>query len=100
MSEIERQVRSFWVRLLDWLRGPRGAEATRRAKTALNDVRTSEAGRRAESALRDLRDGDAGRKAKAAFHDLRDSEAVGKAKVAARDALRDLKDSTGRRNKT
>ena len=42
MSEIERQVRSFWARLLDWLRGPRGAEATRRAKVALNDVRTSE----------------------------------------------------------
>ena len=26
MSEMERQVRSFWARLMDWLRGPRGAE--------------------------------------------------------------------------
>src|SRR6266704_2868942 len=92
MSEIERQVRGFWARLLAWLRGPRGAEATRRAKSALDDVRTSQAARRAEAALRDLKDGDAGRKAKAAFQDLRDSEAVGKAKEATRGALHDLRD--------
>lgn len=68
MSEIERQVRGWWARLLAWLRG---GDASRRAKSALQDVRTSDAGRKAEAALRDLREGEAGRKAKAALRDLR-----------------------------
>ena len=29
MSEIERQVRGFWARMMEWLRGARGAEAAR-----------------------------------------------------------------------
>src|SRR5437764_1490676 len=50
MSEMERQVRGFWARIMEWLRGPRGAEAAQRARNALDDVRTSDVGRKAESA--------------------------------------------------
>jgi len=64
-------------------------DAARRAKTALQDVRTSDAGRKAEAALRDLREGDAGRKAKEAIRDLREGDAGRKAK----EAIRDLRDS-------
>lgn len=99
MSEMERQVRGFWARVMEWLRGPRGTAAAQRARNALDDVRTSDVGRKAESALKDLRDGDAGRKAKEAIRDLKDSDTVGKARDAAKDVLRDLKDSAGRRDK-
>ena len=51
MSEIERQARNWWARLLAWLRGAQGGDAARKAREALQDVRTSDAGRRAESAL-------------------------------------------------
>ena len=51
MSEIERQARNWWARLLAWLRGAQGGEAARKARETLQDVRTSDAGRRAESAL-------------------------------------------------
>ena len=74
MSEIERQARNWWARLLAWLRGAQGGDAARKAREALQDVRTSDAGRRAESALRDLKDSDAGRKAKDAIKDLREEE--------------------------
>ena len=90
-------------------RGP-AAEAGRKAKAALQDVRDSDAGRKAESALRDLRQGEVGRKAEAAFRDLREGDAGRKAKEAlqdlrdsdagrkAKEALRDLADSdAGRR---
>jgi len=116
MSEIERQVRGWWARLMAWLRGAQHGEAAQRAKTAFGDMRTSDTGRKAESALRDLRgsdaarkaeaalrdlrEGEAGRKAKEAFRDLRDSEAVGKARDAARDVLRDLREGeAGRKAK-
>ena len=64
MSEIERQARNWWARLLAWLRGAQDGDAARKARETLQDVRTSDAGRRAESALRDLKDSDASRKAK------------------------------------
>src|SRR6266480_3710357 len=100
MSEIERQARGWWARLLAWLRGAQGGEAARKARETLQDVRTSDAGRRAESALRDLKDSDAGRKAKEAVKDLRDSEAVGKARDAAKDVLKDLREGdAGRKAK-
>ena len=57
MPEIEQQVRSWWSRLIARLRGAEHGDAARRARTAMQDVRTSDAGRRAEAALRDLRDG-------------------------------------------
>jgi hypothetical protein len=75
MSEIERQARGWWSRLLAWLRGAQRGDAAQRARTAVQDMRASDAGRKVETALRDLRDSDAGRKAKAALHDLRDSAA-------------------------
>ncbi len=56
MSEIERQVRGWWSRLLAWLRGAQQGDAARKAKSSLQDMRTSEAGRRAEATFRDLRD--------------------------------------------
>ena len=56
MSEIERQVRGWWDRLLAWLRGAQNGDAARKARETLQDVRTSDAGQRAESALRDVRD--------------------------------------------
>ena len=61
MSEIERQVRSWWDRLLAWLRGAQSGDTARKARETLHDVRSSDAGQRAESALRDLRDGASGR---------------------------------------
>ena len=61
MSEIERQVRGWWARLLTWLRGAQNGDAARKARETLHDVRASDAGQRAESALRDLRDGASGR---------------------------------------
>src|SRR6476646_9680680 len=73
MSEIERQARNWWARLLAWLRGAQNGDAARKARETLQDVRTSDAGQRAESALRDLRGSDATRKAKEAIRDLRDS---------------------------
>jgi hypothetical protein len=94
MAEMEQQVRSWWAKVIAWLRGGQPAEATHRAKAALADLRDSETGRKAEAAIRDLREGEAGRKAKDALRDLRDSDAGQKAK----DALRDLRDSdAGRR---
>ncbi len=79
MSEIERQVRGWWARLLAWLRGAQGGDAARKgrkAKEAIKDLRDSEAVGKARDAakdvLRDLREGDTGRKAKEAIKDLRD----------------------------
>ena len=53
MSEIERQARGWWARLLAWLRGAQGGEAARKARETLQDVRTSDAGR-GRVGLRDL----------------------------------------------
>jgi hypothetical protein len=107
MADFEEQLRGFWSKLTAWLHGGQRADATQKAKAALQDMRTSETGRKAEAALRDLREGEVGRKAeaamrdlregetgrkaKAALHDLRESEVVGKARETARDALRDLR---------
>jgi hypothetical protein len=106
-GELEQQVRSWWARLMAWLRGGQRAEATQRAKAALTDLRDSDAGRKteaaigeagriAEAAIRDLREGEAGRKAKDALRDLRDSDAGQKARAA----LRDLRDGQKTRDKT
>ena len=46
MSEIERQVRGWWARLVAWLRGAQDGDAARKARETLQDVRTSDAGRR------------------------------------------------------
>ena len=50
MTEIEQQVRSWWSRLIAWLRGAEHGDAARKARAALQDVRTSDAGRRTEAA--------------------------------------------------
>ena len=55
MTDVEHQMRGWWERLMAWLRGPRPAEAGRKAAEALQDLRDSNTGRKAESALRDLR---------------------------------------------
>ena len=65
MSEVERQVRSWWSRLLAWLRGAQHGDAANKARSTWQDVRTSDAGRKAEAALRDLRQGEVGRRAEA-----------------------------------
>ena len=48
MSEVERQVRSWWSRLLAWLRGAQHGDTAQRAKTAVHDMRTSDTGRKAD----------------------------------------------------
>jgi hypothetical protein len=79
MSEIEQQVRGWWARLLTWLHGDQRADATRKAKAAIQDLRDSDTGRKAEAAIRDLRQGEVGRKAEAAIKDLREGETGRKA---------------------
>ena len=76
MSEFEQELRSWWARLLAWLRGDQHADTARTAKAAVQDLRDSDAARRAEAAIRDLREGEIGRKAEAAIRDLRDGEAA------------------------
>ena len=101
MDSLEQLLRKWWSRLTAWMRSPersaQAAEAARKAKAALSEVRESEAARRAEAAVRDLRDSEATRKAqtaaKEALRDLRDSDATRKAK----EALRDLRDSDATR---
>src|SRR5260370_6084949 len=89
MAEFEQQLREWWSKLTAWLRGGQRADAARKAKAALEDLRASDAARKAEAALRDLREGQVGRKAEAALRDLREGETGRKA----REALRDLRDS-------
>src|ERR1019366_372113 len=76
MAGLEQQARDWWAKLVGWLRGGQRTDAGRKARAALDDIRTSDTGRKAEAALRDLRDSDAGRKAKAAIRDLRDSPGI------------------------
>lgn len=102
-SSLEKLLRSWWQRLLAWLRSPerkeqasRAAESAehaataagkaarstlKEARTALDDLRHSETGQKAEAKLRDLRtelrDGETGRRARAALRDLRGSDRAG-----------------------
>ena len=41
MAEFEQQAKSFWAKLIAWLRGGQRADAGRKAKAALQDLRTS-----------------------------------------------------------
>ena len=81
MAEFEQQAKGWWSKLIAWLRGGQRADAGRKAKAALQDLRDSDvvgkARDTAREAIRDLRDSDAGRKAKAAIRDLRDSPGTG-----------------------
>src|ERR1019366_6926855 len=88
MAGLEQQARDWWAKLVGWLRGGQRADAGRKARAALEDIRTSDTGRKAEAALRDLREGETARDA---LRDLRDSDAGRKAKAA----IRDLRDSPG-----
>ena len=102
MSEIERQARGWWARLLAWVRGAQNGDAARKARETLQDVRTSDAGRKDRS-RRCATCGTGRRRAarpSAAVRDLRDSEAVGKARDAAKDMVRDLREGdAGRKAK-
>ncbi len=95
MDGLEQLLRKWWSRLTAWMHSPersaQAAEATRKAKAALHEVRESDAARRAEAALRDLRDSDASRKAKEALRDLRDDLRTGDAGRKAGDAGRKAK---------
>ena len=71
MTEYEQRPRSWWGWLAGWLRRPQRAEAARKARAALQDLREGEAGRKAREVLRDLRQGQAGR-TPGAGRDLRD----------------------------
>ena len=61
MAEFEQQAKGWWAKVIAWLRGGQRTDAGRKAKAALQDLRTSETGRKAEAKIKDLRDGEVGR---------------------------------------